>query len=192
MAVEAAIIFPLLILLVFGIIEFSLLLRDYVSLNTLVREGTRVAATLPRLDPATTDPVGQDLAAVVVASLNQAGNALPKDSFEELWIYKANDQGFPGTGSGFTSCTTDCVIYRANSDGDFVRVTDTGAPFWDWESQNACPGIGIDSVGVWLKARHDSITGLFFNDLSISDFAVTNFEPIATFSATRQCGPAAP
>ena len=189
MAVEAAIIFPLLIVLVFGIIEFSLILRDYVSLNSLVRTGTRVAATLPRLDPATTVPTGQDLAAVVVDSMNQAGNALPRNTFEELWVYQANDQGFPLGTSGFTSCTTNCVIYRANTAGDFVRVTDTGAPFWDWESQNACPNSNIDSVGVWLRVRHDGITGLFFNDISISDFAVSNFEPIATFDATTPCGP---
>ena len=66
MAVEAAIIFPLLILLVFGIIEVSLLLRDYVSLNSLVRRAPGSQRRLPRLDPATTDPIGQDLADVVV------------------------------------------------------------------------------------------------------------------------------
>ena len=184
MAVEAAIIFPLLILLVFGIIEFSLLLRDYVSLNSLVRQGTRVAATLPRLDPALND--GKDLADVVVEAMNQAGNALPRDTFEELWVYEADGNGFPLGTSGFTSCTTNCGIYRPDVNGDFTRVKDTN---WDWQTQNACPDSDIDSVGVWLKIKHQPVTGLFFGDISISDYAVTNFEPIATFSATNQCGP---
>lgn len=193
-AVEAAIIFPLLILLTFGIIEVSLLLRDYVSLNTLVRQGTRTASTLPRLDPATTTPPGQDLAVAVVADINAAGNALPEDTYEELWIYEANSDGYPLPEGQTThgTCTTNCVIYKVDGMGNFTRFSDPGAPFWDWQTQNACPGTDIDSVGVWLKAKHQSVTGLLFDDLIISDFAVTNFEPIATFSATNPCGPTSP
>lgn len=188
-AVEAAIIFPVLVLLTFGIIEFSLLLRDYVSLNALVRQGTRTAATLPRYEPT---PEGLDLAELVVRDMNAAGNALPQDTYDELWVFQAGENGLPLGATSFSdgACTTNCVIYRVNGAGDFVRASDPGAPFWDWEDQNACPG-ETDSVGVYLRANHTWITGLFADVSTISDFAVTNFEPIATYSETRPCRPAA-
>lgn len=182
-AVEAAIIFPLLIVLTFGIIEVSLLLRDYVSLNTLVRAGTRTAATLAR---------DTNLFDTTLEAMNQSGNALPKDSYVEMWIYRANDEGFPQGQTDFSACLDDCIIYAPDSDGAFVPTT---RPEDDWrpEDINACPGDpGADSVGVFLKARHDSVTGLFFDDLLISDHAVSKFEPIATFSATVTCKPVTP
>lgn len=42
--VEFAIVAMLLFLLTFGIIEFSLMMKDYLSLNQAAREGARVAA----------------------------------------------------------------------------------------------------------------------------------------------------
>ncbi len=46
-AVEFAIVSLLLITLVFGIIEFSLLLRDHVSVTSAVRTAARVASSSP-------------------------------------------------------------------------------------------------------------------------------------------------
>lgn len=39
MAVEAALVLPLIILLIFGMIEFSLMLRDYVAITSATRTG---------------------------------------------------------------------------------------------------------------------------------------------------------
>lgn len=44
--VEFAIVVILLVTLVFGIIEFGLLIKDYLTLNQAAREGTRSAALL--------------------------------------------------------------------------------------------------------------------------------------------------
>lgn len=182
-AVEAAIIFPLLIVLTFGIIEVSLLLRDYVSLNSLVRSGTRTAATLAR-DPG--------LFQTTLDAMNRSGNALPKDSYVEMWVYRANDQGYPQGRSDFSSCGDDCIVYAPNADGDFVPSPREEAD-WNPLDINACPADDdADSVGILLRARHDSVTGLFFDDLVIADHAVSKFEPIATFSATVTCKPETP
>lgn len=185
-AVEAAIIFPLLILLTFGIIEVSLLLRDVVSVNSLVRTGVRTAQTLPRVPGFAQDTVD---------AINAAGSAVPRNTFEELWVYKANDDGFPegATSVAPGSCQTNCIIYRPDpTTGDFVQATDfTGPnpdPDWDSASVNACPGTEIDAVGVYLRVRHQSVTGLLFDDIAVADYAVSRFEPIATTGGT-QCGP---
>ena len=44
--VETAVVFPIVALLIFGIAEFSLALKDYLSIGHASREGARVAATL--------------------------------------------------------------------------------------------------------------------------------------------------
>ena len=180
-AVEAALIFPILIVLTFGIIEFSLLMRDHTATTSLVRSGARTASALPR-DPA--------LVASTVAAMERAGSALPKDSYEELWIYKANAAGFPG-GAGNTTfdpsaCTNDCVRYGWNDSRDkFVQVSGTG---WPVNTINACAGDpNAQSVGVYLKAKHTWLTGLFFDTTEVADRAVLKFEPIATFSSATPC-----
>lgn len=182
-AVEAAIIFPLLVTLTFGIIEFALLMRDHVATTSLVRAGARTASALPR-DPA--------LIVNTVAAMEKAGSALPKDSYEELWIYRANDNGFPGAAGNDnfepSDCAANCVRYAWNAAGDsFEQVSGTS---WPVTNINACPGDpDADAVGVYLKANHTWLTGLFFDETTVGDRAVLRFEPIATYSASVPCKP---
>lgn len=182
-AVEAALIFPLLITLTFGIIEFALLMRDHTATTSLVRAGARTASALPR-DPA--------LIVSTKTAMEVAGSALPQDSYEELWIYKANAAGFPGSAGNTdfqpSDCTSDCVRYTWNDARDqFVQVSGTS---WPVTSINACPGDpNAQAVGVYLKAKHEWLTGLFFDTTYVSDRAVLKFEPIGTTIATRPCKP---
>jgi hypothetical protein len=179
-AVEAAIIFPLLITLTFGIIEFALLMRDHTATTSVVRAGARTASALPR-DPA--------MVTSTVAAMERAGSALPKSSYEELWVYRANAAGYPG-GEGNRSfdpgtCTANCVRYSWNDRRDaFQQVGGSWAP----TSINACAGDpAAQAVGVYLKANHDWITGLFFDSTFVTDRAVLKFEPIATLSSSVPC-----
>jgi Flp pilus assembly protein TadG len=180
-AVEAAIILPLLIFLLFGIIEISLLLRDNIATTSLVRAGARTASALPRSSALITD---------TVASMEKAGSALPKDSYDELWVYRADSNGVPignSTSNKFGVCGTDCVRYAWNDTRDtFGKVSGS----WDPLSINACPGDpNAQSVGVYLKATHSFLTGLFGSSMTVSDYAVLKFEPVATYSSTQPCKP---
>lgn len=180
-AVEAALIFPVLVLLLFGIIEMALLMRDHVATTSLVRAGGRTASALPRSPSLIED---------TVASMEKAGSALPKDAYEELWIYRATAEGFPVGNSAanpFAVCATDCVRYAWNDTRDsFGRVSGS----WDPSSINACPGDpNAMAVGVYLKARHDFVSGIFADSVTVSDHAVLKFEPVATFSSTQPCKP---
>jgi len=58
-AVEFAIVLPLLILVLFGIIEFSLILYDKAMLTNASREGARagIVAQLPRVTPGEIDGI---------------------------------------------------------------------------------------------------------------------------------------
>lgn len=172
-AVEAAIIFPLLITLTFGIIEFALLMRDHTATTSLVRAGARTASALPR------DP---DLIPATVVAMEKAGSALPKDSYEELWIYQANEDGYPGAADSWDTavCDTNCVKYAWNDARDEFK-----AVAGSWPSSNIIACAGADdaqAVGVYLKAKHNWITGLFFDETYVADQAVLSFEPLPIYN----------
>lgn len=89
-AVEAALVTPLIVLILFGIIEMSLLMRDHVATSSAVRVGARMSSaaadagvgtcpTGPSPPPCTpaTAPAFAQAAADAIA---RAGSALPKDS----------------------------------------------------------------------------------------------------------------
>lgn len=183
-AVEAALIFPVLIVLTFGIIEFSLLMRDHTATTSLVRAGARTASALPRGQGL---PAGVSMFDVTVDAMERAGSAMPKDYYEELWIYKANEHGLPGTADKMENavCKDNCVKYKWNDDDQFQRVAGNE---WLESAMHACPG-DSDAVGVYLKVEHEWLTGLFFDKTIVQDNAVMNFEPIATYSSAVKCRP---
>jgi len=170
-AVEAALIFPVLILLVFGMIEFSLLLRDYVTVNSAVRTGARTASSEPRV---ATMP--QDTA----DAIERAGSAMPKNNIDFIYVYKANDKGFPGANGNTTmaGCPgTACVKFVWNDLAGRFNDDITGS--WNATTINACPGDAqAQAVGVYMQATHKAITGLFGTSFKVSDRAVMKFEPL--------------
>jgi hypothetical protein len=196
-AVEFALVAMLLITLVFGIIEFSLLLRDYVSVGSAVRQGARIASAEAGAGPATclTYPVGvtpppcspttaPKLAQDAADAIQIEGSAMPKGNIDEIWVYKANTSGFPGSATDMASatCSTNCVRYTwIAANGRFQYASGT----WNSSTINACPSAS-DSVGVIMKATHRYIIGLFGTSTSLTDRAVMLFEPLGQ-TATSGC-----
>src|SRR3954464_10858866 len=117
-AVEAALLTPLLALLVFGIVEMSLYMRDVVSVNSSVHVGTRMASVSAGAGPATctpspcTPPSAPMLAQVAANAIQQAGSALPQDEMNWIIVSRANTDGYPQpAGNTTATCSTDCVRY---------------------------------------------------------------------------------
>lgn len=193
-AVEAALITPILMLFVFGIIEMSLLMKDTVAVTSSVRVAGRTASAIADAGPG--DRGGADcidpctpaqapmLAQLAANAVQRGGSALPEDAIEELWVYHANEDGYPlPEGNESWTCGVDCVKYRwVDSRDEFRYVSGT----WDSTQINACANTAPDAVGIYIKARHDFVTGLF-NGLSVDDHAVFAFEPLPTLI----CGPGA-
>lgn len=186
-AVEAALITPLLFLLVMGIVELAFLMRDDVALTSLVRTAGRTASANPGAGPAGVDAEGDcvapcsggnvpKLAQLAANAIQRAGTALPEDSITELWIYRANDKGFPGAnGSTAMSCSINCIQYRwVKAKDEFRYYTGT----WLSKGISACANNNPDAVGVYLKSRHDFNTNVFSSAVDIEDHAVFTFEPL--------------
>lgn len=181
-AVEAALLVPILLLLMFAVIEWGLMMRDMLSVTESARVGVRIASALPRQD---------DFTATTVQAIGQAGSALPKSQIVEVLVYKANDEGFPGPNGATTmSCSgteysCDRYVWDASS-GTFV-LSPGGSP-WNPRSGigapgnvNACPagqGGPPDSVGVYVEAVHPWVTRLFGTTRTLREHAVLPFEPM--------------
>lgn len=207
-AVEAALVIPILMLLVFGIIEMSLLLRDSLAVTSSVRAGGRVASAMAGAGPAGESASGgcvapcspestPMLAQMAANAVQTSGTALPPDAVEELWVYKANDQGFPGpTGSRAWTCSENCVrfIWVPDPDPDRDSDSDSGQfryrdGTWASASINACVNSSPDAVGIYLRARHGFITGLFGDGVEFEDSAVFTFEPLSALTCAPNAHP---
>jgi Flp pilus assembly protein TadG len=177
-AVEAALITPLLVLLLFGITEFGMVYRDYLAVTSSVRAGARLASSEPRKLSFAQDAADQ---------VAREGGALNMANVKEMWVYKADSaagvtNGAPLGGSGgFTNCTT-CVKFTWNG-SSFVP---TGSPTWPSSAQNACANDALhDSVGVYVKYDHQGITDLLFDKLTLQSHTVMSLEPLPSTSPCK-------
>jgi len=196
-AVEFAILVPVLILFVIGILEFSLVLRDYLGVSSSVRVGTRVAASGagsgPGCDdaspPVCTNRVTPALAQAAADAIQRAGTAMPQNSIDEIWVYQANANGFSGTATtqATATCTSNCVRYV------WVDSTPTvpgrfrySSGSWDSRTINACINTSSSmAVGIYMKATHNFMSKIFIPSITVSDRSVMMFEPLPN----NQCLP---
>jgi hypothetical protein len=165
---EFAIILPLLITITFGIIEFSSAYHDSAAVADAARAGGRVGSASATKAGYTTD---------VANAVNSALQSLPNDAPQELWIYKANANGYPGAGTDFSSCATNCIKYMWNS---AAQAFDTGSPQgggWAASTHQVC-NQPFDEIGVYVKIKHTFVTGLFGTSLTLTDHSVFRFEPV--------------
>jgi len=170
-AVEAAIVVPVFLLLVVGVVEFGLAFKDQLAVTSAVRAGARIASAEPRY---------ANFAADAASQVAREGGALNLSDVQQLWVYKADSSGHPiGAGGTFSSCTSSCDQFTWNaSTNAFVQ---TGGS-WAATTQDACPG-EEDSVGVYLKFNHVGVTQVFFNALGLTSYTVMRLEPIPSMQA---------
>jgi hypothetical protein len=171
-AVEAAIITPIFILILIGVLEFGLVFKDQLAVTSAVRAGARIASAEPRLATFASD------AADAVA---HEGSALDMTQVQSLWVYKADTSGHPiGAGGTFSSCATSCVQFTwSAAQSKFVQSSGS----WPATSQDACYG-EQDSIGVYLSFKHDAVTNLIFNTMNLTSHTTMRLEPYATVSGS--------
>jgi Flp pilus assembly protein TadG len=198
-AVEAALVMPLILVVLLGIVEVSLLIRDHVAVTSAVRVGSRIASASADAGPGVCE-TGADappctaasspaLAQLAADAIQRAGSAMPADSIDHILVYKANAQGFPGSDGNTTmpaSCSgfTNCVRFTWNDTANAFRFAG-GA--WDSKSINACVNES-DTLGVAMQATHAGVTGIFGGSIGLSDRSVMRFEPLSEDS----CKPGTP
>ena len=173
MAVEAALVTPLVMLLIFGIIESAFLFKDVLAASSAVRAGVRLASAQPRTTT---------YAETAANEVAQRVGALGLGTIEALWVYKAaagSDKPFGR--ADFGDCST-CVKFTWS---DATRTFEPVSPLSGWPAaaQNACPrslGGPPDRIGVLLRIRHEPMTGMVFKTITITETSVLGLEPISS------------
>lgn len=184
-AVEFALVVPLLVVLLLGILEMSFLMRDYVSMSSSVRAGARTASAAADAGPGTCQasvnppPCSPQsvpaFAQAAADTIQKAGTAMPADQIDWLMVYEAGSNGFP-VGRSDLQCSTNCVLYVWDDGIDRFRYS-SGS--WASASVNACVNDpDRDVVGIGLQARHAWLTGLFGDGLTMQERTVMQFEPL--------------
>jgi Flp pilus assembly protein TadG len=168
--VETAIILPVVILVTFGMIEFSSAYQSSSVASAASRAGARVASAEALLPNYATD---------AAAAAATALHTIPSSEPLEMWVYRAAPNGYPESGN-FSNCTTHCIKYTWVP---ATRTFDTANPAgvgWPYTTQNACNQNSWDSVGVYVKLRHKFLTQLFGASVTLADHAVFRLEPAPT------------
>lgn len=185
---------PVLLMMLFGIIEMALLMRDVVSVTSAVRVGARIGSASPGAGPGVclasanpppcTPAAAPAFAQAAADAIQHAGSAMPSDSIESIIVYDANAAGYPlPEGNHTLVCGQNCVTYVWDTGLNRFRYAGGS---WASTSVNACVNAAAeDSLGVAMKARHGFVTGFFGHDYEISERAVMRFEPLPS----EQCLP---
>ena len=165
--VEAAFVLPVMLLFVAGIIDFGLAFKDLQTVYAATRVGARTASVETRKT---------GYAADVADAVKNSLNAIPTNGYQELWVYKARSDGKPDSGN-FTSCSS-CIRYTWNDSTKTWTSVQNSWPATGSGSQYACTASpGPDSLGVYLKVRHDMVTGFFGATKMLTDYTVVDLEP---------------
>ena len=175
-AVEAALLLPILFIILFGILDSALDLRDVAAAGSVARHGARIASAEPRRASMPDD---------VAAAVARAASALPPESIDELWVYQADAHGLPLTAPSLSACVDRCLRMTWNAtQRTFVRSSGR----WPPEQVNACVGDPRSmSVGVLIKVRHRMLFSSLLGgstQRTIGERAVMRFEPMPS----RSCG----
>ena len=176
-AIEAALLTPLLLLLLFGIIEFGMLYKDYLAVTSSVRAGARMASAEPRVAILRTGR-GQPG--------RQRGRALDMGSGQRtLGLQGTARQRLPRRRQR-------CVVQRVHQlhqvrvgqRDQEVRATSTGTwtlyPAERLQRHPRAAGQHRRVHEVHLPGRHRAI----FNEMPLEEHTVMSLEPIPT---TKTC-----
>jgi Flp pilus assembly protein TadG len=171
--VEAAIVLPFIVLMVFGIVELGFLFRSAAVTNSATRSGARLAAAQYGSATNSTER------ATILLNVRQTveKDLLSKstvDTPQQLWIYKANSAGDPPTGN-YSTCGAPCIVYTWDSSSNTF-----GTPSGTWDTADAC-GLTHDNVGVYLRVSHAPIGfANFLGTLTLNEHTVMRLEsPLA-------------
>jgi hypothetical protein len=173
--VEFAIIAPLLILLTFGLIEFGLFFRDFLTVANTTRSGARVASA-----------AGTNAAAdyEILQSVKSAAAAMPggAEALETITVFRSAS----GSHDVPAGCTTTpqagvCNVYTADDlarpAGDFGCTAGSPDRYWCPSSRDDTQAGGTDYIGVYIRTTHEFVTRLFGRTQTITDEVVMRIEP---------------
>ena len=188
--VEAAFITPILLFMLFSMLEFGLVYRDYLMVSDTVSNGAKVGAIQgPRLTAS-----GYSADHSIVSSIRQNTANIPVEWIDRIVVFRSNAPGaggplaqVPSACKTAASSVTGCNIYDPvsafiavqNGTAGYFQCSGTGpACGWPPTSRKNGPRIvDIEYLGVYVKLNRPLVTGIFGNDFELEVAAVQRLEP---------------
>ena len=178
--IEAAIVLPVLIMILIGIMEFGLLFTSYSKALGASRSGARVAASVySRATNGSTSSTGPESAtqtlalaqivAAVEGDLKGLNNAVPV----RMMIFRVASNGEPAGGVN-GSCSDRCISYTWNSTSKKMIRDSTNKK---WPNPQRCLINDYESIGVFVEIKHDFVTGVFGSNKFVSGRTSMRLEP---------------
>lgn len=174
---EAALLTPVFMVLVIGMLEYGLVYRDYLSLNSATSSGARSLAIF-----------GNDSMADynLLQALKKDLSAIPESSITKIAVFKA-DSGTDTT--TWASCkygssiTNRCNVYIPadwnRNKTLYFGCTPPGAidKYWCPTSRKTAVADPPDYGGVYIRVVHPYISKLFGSSVTMESFVITRLEP---------------
>ncbi len=176
--IEASLVFPILILIIMGILELGMVFKDYLTVSYLSREAARIGAL------AGDDPLAD---CAILLGIEGLATARDLNRMAAIEIYRASPNGAvlegPNTGLYVGGGPAKCSV-PAEVD-DTWDVDSTGWPTSNREV-SVGPAVSPDIIGVRIQMNHDWITGFppFRGSVQIDERTITRLEPKAFFPGT--------
>jgi hypothetical protein len=198
--VEAAVISPVLLFLVFGIFEYGLIYRDWLTVSDAAADAARIGAVLGPDEVRQEDNSVVNADFKIVKAVREATAGIDPDWIERIVVFKV---GPPSLGSpedqlvepcknGIDGIPGVCNVYFTRP--AFLAVQETDPDYFDcdvWAESPACDWAprtrdegpraeDIDYLGIWIKVNRPYVTGLFGDDFEVSTAVSLRLEPGST------------
>ena len=167
--VEAALVFPLLILIIMGIMEIGLAFKDYLTVSYISREATRVGALAG-------DDADADCA--ILEAIGTVATAGDLARISSIQIFKADVNGTQGV--------TNYAVFDGG-DPSLCNVPAQPSDNWTinpigWVATSRQTVVGddpLDIIGVRIIMTHDWVTNFapFRGSITIDESTITRLEP---------------
>lgn len=181
---EAALITPIFLLMTLGSLDFGLVYRDYLALNSATSSAARSLAIFGNdayTDYNVLQAIKKDLAAV------------PPGNIAKIVVFKADTRSDT---SSWASCKTGgsvngrCNVYTTASwslnKNLYFGCTPTGAVDNAWcpTGRKIAAADPPDYAGVYIRIVHPYITKFFGSSITLESFVITRLEPQKVTSTT--------
>ena len=167
--IEAALVFPLLILIIMGIMEIGLAFKDYLTVSYMSREGARVGAL-----------AGNDADAdcAILRGIGTVATQGDLNRITSIQIFKADVNGAQGV--------TNYAVFDGG-DPNLCNVPAQPSDNWTinpigWVATSRQTVVGddpLDIIGVRIIMTHDWVTNFapFRGSITIDESTITRLEP---------------
>jgi Flp pilus assembly protein TadG len=203
--IEAAFVIPLLLLLLFGVIEFGVLLNNRSVVTATTAAGARTGSTQGRITdsgiawPAITqnpDDLLYNTFDATVGALSARTNMTP----QRIVIYRAHrSTGNPCNSAVRSACTSSistnfancpngqCWVFTYDGSGDPTSRSNwvSAGKSWPFANRMACGDTSrTDFIGVEVTATSNALTGTFGSGWDLRERTVMRFEPLTSNDST--------